>query len=194
MRFGRGALLARSYDIAEFNSSDGLTPMQTAKLNANFRRVAQLAQVEAPAVKPDVDVSEVVSLVMPQVYAAMADYLLPVGTVLIVNDEWEAPYGTWVEVTSHKGRYLRMWDGDDPVYGQHGGHASRTVEVPLPEHSHGYLRPDASVAVEAAPGGTGAMASVLEPDDTDPAGVDPAEVEVTLDPEYVTVRMVRRTA
>lgn len=35
-------VMARSYDIAEFNLSDGLTPRQVDKLNSNFRRLISM--------------------------------------------------------------------------------------------------------------------------------------------------------
>lgn len=181
--------MARSFDIAEFNSSDGMTPMQTSKLNANFRRLVEMVSVEQPAVKPDVDVSEVVSLVMPYVYAAMGDYLLPIGTVLMVGDSWTPPYGTWVELSSYDGRYVVVGSS----YGDTGGSSSH--EVPLPLHSHSV--PDAGftqVACEPSYDPQTAVEAVVPdgPADTSAEGVDPASIDI--DPPYVTMRFVRRTA
>ena len=40
--------MVRQYDIAEFSPSDGLTPRQTDKLNANFRRLMRMIYIEEP--------------------------------------------------------------------------------------------------------------------------------------------------
>jgi hypothetical protein len=40
--------MGRSLDIVDFSPSDGLTPIQTMKLNRNFKRLSQFVMVDQP--------------------------------------------------------------------------------------------------------------------------------------------------
>lgn len=179
--------VGRSYDIAEFSTRDGIDPAVALKLNHNFKRLA----FDASKVKTD---QEVATAVFERVAQMLVDTLMPVGTIIVVDNLANVPgFGQWEVCDELVGRYVKA--GMAPGT---GGRQSFTIsEQNLPSHSHKYDKASiASTSKKFKEDTSGTVAaSALSYTSTDTTARGSATPSaINLDPLYGTVIFVRRVA
>lgn len=192
--------MGRSFDIAEFSASDGFTPRQTAKLNANTRRIvgAISAGAQGNAIS-EADVRSIADRVVARVADAIFDEFMPVGTIIMVESMSKVPrLGTWAIETSYAGRYLRA----DATACIDGGRAKADpLQIgDVYRHRHHFGIKTARVAQDA--GGVEVVAGIGDYDgsayptqvQTSYSGSSSMPSGIDLDPRYRTVIIAKRIA
>ena len=189
--------MTKSLDIAIFNHSDGLTPIQTKKLNQNFQR---LIDVISGRDENSEAAARLATIVREALYPDFMDNAYPIGTILFAKDPSALPkVGKWQELIDYKNRFIRI--GDD--YGTTGGSNSQTINFALPRHRHGFLdgnnHVNQSVQVEKYIPGSGNSVTVYntfrhseDSKMTDYAGEDNQTQTISTIPPYVTLRLFER--
>lgn len=198
--------MARSFDIASFDPSDGILNEQLRrKLNGNFSRLCAMIGTESPTVvKGDLTdslrgwatqfVAQYVDGRVDQVVGQAVDRALdeayPVGSVVVTTtaSDPRLSRGRWQQVGS--GRYVRAAGDGVPVMAEGGGNLIEASM--LPDHTH-----DVPVrSGEADPGGQ--VPSLLldaaggAPNETYGVTGLPAEQE-PFEPSYIALLFYRRT-
>lgn len=175
--------MARSYDIAEINTSDGeyITDNVRRKINGNFRRVCQMMQKELPsqqeqqitAAVTDI-VNNVLEAALPEMRSELFDQLAPVGSVIVTftASDPRLSHGTWQQVG--EGRYVRAAGGGVAV-GDTGG----SNEVSLTA---------ANIPTDGGQQDSGDTDRML-------VSADPTEAvqPIAIEPEYIALLFYRRT-
>ena len=148
--------MARSFDIASFEPSDGVLNEQLRrKLNGNFRRVCEIMGTESPVVvvetaTPNVmeqvpgvverEVSEYMDAHLEDILGAAMDRSWPVGSVIVTStaSDPRLSHGTWQQIGA--GRYVRAAGDGVPVMseGGSGEHLVSWDELPCDVESATY--------------------------------------------------------
>lgn len=141
--------MARSFDIASFEPSDGVLNEQLRrKLNGNFRRVCELVGTESPVVVTDQAsqtvmqripgvVSDLIDSYMKshlgEILSAAQDASWPVGSVIVTSTSSDPrlSHGTWEQVGA--GRYVLAAGEGYPVMSTGGEVTSQVDHSPEPE-------------------------------------------------------------
>ena len=140
--------MARSYDIADLEPSDGvLTDQIRRKINGNFRRLVQIVSTERPAAEQagatafvqrvaEAVAESVLEERIPQLEQEIWDSSYPVGCVIVTatTSDPRLSHGTWEQVGG--GRYVRAAGGDVTVLDEGGSDEVTLTEANLPEHTH----------------------------------------------------------
>ena len=175
--------------------SDGLTPIQTRKLNQNFQRI-----VERFVLLDDDNglvIDKAVAIAIDKVMGQVLDALMPVGTLLLAKSWIELPkLGEWREVTEFDGRYLRLGGN----YGSKGGSATQDITGILAEHSHSYYKQVGGTKIKVDVSTSSSAKEVLQsvvdaeqPSDTGKAGDDDQHT-ISIQPPYVRMKLFERVA
>ena len=125
----------------------------------------------------------------------------PVGTLLFAKDDRSLPaIGTWTERTNFDGRYIRVGGN----YGTLGGSNTQTVMFKLPQHTHQSIdnvRPietDVKIKVKEGSGDDPevlkSIAQRQETPVTRSAGEENPTQNISIQPEFVELRLFERTA
>ena len=134
--------MARSFDIALFGPSDGLTPIQTKKLNSNFQRLLDIA---SGADEGSEAVEKIIDRTQDKLMPMILDAAYPIGCLVLAKDSTYLPkWGKWREITDYDNRFIRIGG----TYGTTGGSSSQTVEAVLPAHTHTYYKQVAGTKVK----------------------------------------------
>lgn len=185
--------MAKSFDIALFNSSDGLTPIQVKKLNQNFQRLQEIASGKDENSEA---VVRVASAVQESLMPIIMDSAYPIGCLILAKDADALPkWGEWQEVTSYNNRFIRIAG----TYGSTGGAASQIVAPTLPEHTHTYRKQVAGDKVKVDASTKDSAKEVLATikdatttTDTSAAGTDSTGQSISTIPPFVTMRLFER--
>ena len=179
--------MAKSYDIAEFTTRDGIDPFVARKLNQNFLRVWN----EAVREKTEQSIADAV---FDKIAVKLYDAVMPIGTIIVVDDPANVPpFGEWSICSDLVGKYIK---GGDSV--SSGGRTSFKLTADnLPSHTHKYDKASAAANPkkfkEDATGATAISQLSYTSTDTTAAGQqDPTAI--SLDPAYRTVIFMKRTA
>lgn len=136
--------MAKSYDIALFNPSDGLTPIQTQKLNANFKRILDLVSGQDEGNEA---VIKIANTVQDKLQPLIMDAAYPIGCLILAKDLTSLPkWGKWREVTAANNRFIRIGN-----YGETGGSSTQTVTATTARHRHTYVKQVADTKVKVDP-------------------------------------------
>lgn len=179
--------MGRSFDIAEFSARDGIDPAVAAKLNRNFKRLAS----ESSVTRTD---KEMASAVFGEVARRLLDTMMPIGTILVVDNMSSVPgFGAWEVCDEMVGRYVKA----GTAHGQGGRQSFTIAEGNLPAHSHKYDKATApSTTRKFKEDATGASAldglTYVQADTTGRGSASPEAI--SLDPAYTSVIFIRRTA
>ena len=147
--------MARSFDIATFDPSDGILNEQLRrKLNGNFQRLCSLVGTESPVVVRgevtqsvqewargwvaqyvDDYFSSHLQQVVDEAVSESFDSAYPVGCVVVTTtaSDPRLSRGEWQQVG--EGRYVRAAGGGVPVMSEGGSDEVTLTEANLPEHS-----------------------------------------------------------
>lgn len=185
--------MTKSYDIAVFAPSDGLTPLQTKKLNQNFQRLLDLVSGRDENTET---VVKTAAVVQEYVIPVVMDIAYPIGSLILAKDATSLPaWGEWQEVTQYNNRFIRLGS-----FGNTGGSATQTIECTMPSHTHTYYKQVAgnTIKVEesSASGAKNVLTSIKDASattNTSSAGNGSDQVISTI-PPYVTMKLFERVA
>lgn len=133
--------MVKSYDIAMFHPSDGLTPLQAKKLNENFQRVLGIiSHID----EEGESIVRITNAVQDKLQPLIMDAAYPIGCLILAKDTTSLPkWGKWREVTDANNRFIRIGD-----YGQTGGSSSQTITATTKRHRHTYVKQVADTKVK----------------------------------------------
>lgn len=185
--------MAKSYDIALFDPSDGLTPIQAKKLNNNFQRLLDLMSGKDEGSETTIKIT---SQVRKNLEPVIMDAAFPIGTLLLAKDSTCLPlWGKWREVTTYNNRFIRLGGN----YGGTGGSASQVVAPQLPEHTHSYYKQvvdkTIKVAESTANNAKEVVTSIKDATTTSvttPAGEEPTTQTISTIPPYMYLKLFER--
>ena len=185
--------MVKSLDIAEFVPADGLDPIAFQKLNYNFKRIVEMMSDEIPAQLYNIDYRHVSRVILGMIQDTVFDWIMPVGTVIAVEDERYKPkLGQWEVATEYKDRYVLGTTGTPTS----GGRTNFTITTAnLPKHHHTYDKATAkdTFKVDKDSAGDSTAISSLKQTQTNTSeyGSD-APTAISLNPAFRSVIFMRR--